>query len=636
MNKQEKIIVAILLLALVGSFYYSNREAQKRVAYQRAVAAQEAAVREAAATEPAGVATTEPAGVVATEPAGAVIAAATPTAESSVVQETAVADGTQAVSALVPEVVSSEPERLYLLSNDVAVVTLTSKGGAIQSAQLLKYHKALDPNEGVVALDFSAAPSLSLENLPGLGVKSDYQIEVSEDGRTATLQAVASNGLTFQRTLALTDGYQLTVVDTLTNETATAQVVPAYAIRLGTMQRIGARGTDDDLAIDAKVQELGKEDIIEIKKTSKKVNLGSLFGASGGGCRSATISPVAPVTASVTRPGEIHWTGVRERFFLQILTPKVPAVGMTLEVARNPLAAGGALEISALSSSLQQPEVALEAGQALTREYTLFVGPRKLSELRKMGSDYVQVMRFGTWGFFCRLLLDLLNFLYGLIPNYGVAIILLTALMRLILYPVNKKNTESMRKMQEVQPLLKEVQQKFKDDPKKLQAETMRIYSENKVNPLSSCLPMLIQLPVFIALFTVLRSSVELRFADFLWVADLSEPENLWRDVFGFGVNLLPLAMAGTMALQSRLTPTAGDAAQQKMMMVMMPVMMLVMFYQFPAALGLYWTVSQLFAIVGLLRNRKKRQGVGGAGGMVVEAPRETRQMRRDRLRRGE
>jgi YidC/Oxa1 family membrane protein insertase len=275
----------------------------------------------------------------------------------------------------------------------------------------------------------------------------------------------------------------------------------------------------------------------------------------------------------------------------------------------------------------------LAAGASTANSYSLYVGPRKMSELRKLGPDYTKIMRFGIWSFFCRALLDLLNYLHSVIGSYGVAIILLTAMVRLVLYPVNKRNADSMRKMQAIQPFIKEAQAKYKDDPKKLQAETMRIYGEHKVNPLSSCLPMLIQLPVFIALFTVLRSAVELRYASFLWIGDLSEPENLFRDVFGFGVNLLPIAMAGTMALQSYLTPTAGDPSQQKMMMVMMPVMMLVMFYRFPAALGLYWTVSQMFAIFGLMRTRAAKKKDTGPSSTEPQPPRETRQMRREKAR---
>ena len=150
---------------------------------------------------------------------------------------------------------------------------------------------------------------------------------------------------------------------------------------------------------------------------------------------------------------------------------------------------------------------------------------------------------------------------------------------------------------------------------------------------MSSCLPMLIQIPVFIALFNVLRSSVELRYAPFLWIADLSEPEGLFASWFPFGgLNILPILMAATMALQSALTPSTGDKNQQRMMMVMMPLMMLVMFYSFPSALSLYWTLSQVFSIVQMWWIRKKYGTPTPKPGVIepdaVEMP-VTRQMRR-------
>lgn len=178
---------------------------------------------------------------------------------------------------------------------------------------------------------------------------------------------------------------------------------------------------------------------------------------------------------------------------------------------------------------------------------------------------------------------------------------------------------------------MKALQAKFKDNPQRLQQETWALYREEKVNPLSSCLPMLVQIPVFIALFNVLRSAVELRYAPFLWIGDLSEPEGLFAAYLPFGgLNLLPILMALTTALQSAFTPSSGDKNQQKMMMVIMPVMMLVMFYSFPSALSLYWFLSNVFSIVQmwLIRRKTAKEQAVVVPVEVIDPP-QTRQMRR-------
>jgi YidC/Oxa1 family membrane protein insertase len=190
-----------------------------------------------------------------------------------------------------------------------------------------------------------------------------------------------------------------------------------------------------------------------------------------------------------------------------------------------------------------------------------------------------------------------------------------------------------MKKMQEVQPLMKEIQTKFKDNPQRMQQEMMALYRDQKINPLSSCLPMLAQIPVFIALFNVLRSAVELRYASFLWISDLSAPEGLgagsWFPWFG-GLNILPILMAVTMGLQSALTPGGGDPRQKRMMTVMMPVMMLFMFYNFASALSLYWTLSQVVSIIQMwvIRRSASKNSDASSAVDVTDAP-ITRQMRR-------
>jgi len=217
------------------------------------------------------------------------------------------------------------------------------------------------------------------------------------------------------------------------------------------------------------------------------------------------------------------------------------------------------------------------------------------------------VMDFGMWRWLCYPLVWVLNLFNAWIPNYGVAIILLTILVRIIFWPLTRKSTEGMKRMTEIQPLMKEIQAKYKDNPQRMQQETWQLYKDKKVNPMSSCLPMLIQIPIFIALFNVLRSAVELRYAPFLWIGDLSEPEALFASWFPFGgLNILPILMALTTGLQSAFTPSTGDRKQQQMMMIMMPCMMLFMFYSFPSALSLYWFLSNLFSIVQMWLIRRQ------------------------------
>ena len=244
------------------------------------------------------------------------------------------------------------------------------------------------------------------------------------------------------------------------------------------------------------------------------------------------------------------------------------------------------------------------------RVTTFFVGPKKQALLWDLGMR--EVMDFGMWRWICYPIVSVLNLFNNLVPNYGVAIILLTILVRLLFWPLTHKSTVGMKKMQEIQPLMKEIQAKYKDNPQRLQQETWALYRDHKVNPLSSCLPMLIQIPVFIALFNVLRSAVELRYAPFLWITDLSEPEGILAAYLPFGgLNILPILMAVTTGLQSYFTPSAGDKSQQKMMTVFMPVMMLVMFYSFPAALSLYWFLSNLFSIVQMWLIRRQTAKAG-------------------------
>ncbi len=189
------------------------------------------------------------------------------------------------------------------------------------------------------------------------------------------------------------------------------------------------------------------------------------------------------------------------------------------------------------------------------------------------------------------------------IPNYGWSIIIFAILFKLVFYPLNQKQADSMKKMQELSPQLKTINEKFANDPKMRQQKTMELYKKNNVNPVGGCLPMVIQIPIFIALYTAFSDTIDLWNSPFLWVKDLSEPDVIWTSPAipyftqtGIGLNLLALLMVGTQVFQTRMTSVSMDP-NQKMLMYVMPVMMLYIFWNMPSGVTLYWTFQNVLSI---------------------------------------
>jgi YidC/Oxa1 family membrane protein insertase len=182
----------------------------------------------------------------------------------------------------------------------------------------------------------------------------------------------------------------------------------------------------------------------------------------------------------------------------------------------------------------------------------------------------------------------------------------LTAIIKLILWPLQTKANKSMRRMSALSPKMQELREKYKDDPTRMNQEVMKLYKDYGINPVSGCLPMMIQIPIFFGLFTMLRQAVELRNASFLWVRDLSQPDTVGHlPVLGWPINILPLIMAATNLWLMRMTPKTGDATQQRVMMFM-PLIFVVFCYNFAAALALYYTTQNLFTILQLYQNQKQ------------------------------
>lgn len=270
----------------------------------------------------------------------------------------------------------------------------------------------------------------------------------------------------------------------------------------------------------------------------------------------------------------------------------------------------------------------LKENEEKVYKYWIYTGPKvkefvnlntsdykKINGLSKIHDELYKAFDFGFTGPIRDLIVVILEFLYKLVPNYGVGIILFAILFKLIFFPLNQKQAESMKKMQFLQPKLKEINEKYQDNPQEKQKKTMQLYKENKVNPLGGCLPILIQIPIFIALYTAFSDSYELWKSPFIsgWIDDLSRPDTVyrlpkdWMLIGGMALNILPLVMAGTQFLQTKFTTVSTEANQQKIMMFM-PFILLFIFWTMPSGVVLYWTVTNILSVVQQLYTNAKSE----------------------------
>jgi len=276
----------------------------------------------------------------------------------------------------------------------------------------------------------------------------------------------------------------------------------------------------------------------------------------------------------------VQWAGMADKYFLAAILPDDPALAsFQLDPPREKAVAGSVLYPTA--------SYLTEDGSATFR-YSVYIGPKEMARLKGVGSELEKAIDLGWFSVIAKPLIITLQFFYKYIGNYGIAIILLTVIIKILFYPLTRKSMSSMKQMSKIQPKIKELQAKYKDDKEKLNREMMALYRTHKVNPLGGCFPMLLQIPVFFALYRALLSSIELRQAPFLlWITDLSAKDPCY---------ITPIIMGVSMVVQQKMTPTAGDPNQAKMMM-MMPVVFTFMFLNFPSGLVVYWLANNLLSI---------------------------------------
>ncbi len=592
MNKQEKAIVVLLFALLLGWFFHQDKVTRERAETLRREREREAMLAPVAeATDETAVQDDRP----------------VPARPDDAVDPVPDREDEETVRTAEQEAEPLLPERIEVLANEVMNVEISSWGGVITGVELKLYPQTLDPESDPIRFDFSDRPALAIGNIAGLSARNDFTLSV--DGPTATAERDLGTGLRYVRTLTLTDGYQILVSESFRNDGDIPLSLPEHTLGSGFMESIQTKAKSRGQSF-LELNALGYRTGSHVKRWREK-DFSKMLGApsSGIGCAPANMELVDE-TGMDLHHELLAWGAAKNRFFVQIIAPEEGAAGCRLHAARDPEAE--TLDVTAVALDMIFPAMILEPGVAIRRETGYYIGPNKYSKLQALGKhqDKAMLHAWQRWGWFRTLsvgMLWTLNRIYDVIPNYGVAIILMTILVRIVFWPITRKSTSDMRKMQDLKPLMAKIKEKHKENPKRMQEETWALYRKHKVNPMTSCLPMLVQMPVFVALFNVLRGAVELRFAPFLWIADLSEPERLLEGILPFGLvlNILPLLMTATTFFQQKLTPTGGDPAQQRMMMFM-PLFMLFIFYNFPAALALYWTVSQGLAIVQMLGKRRQ------------------------------
>ena len=244
----------------------------------------------------------------------------------------------------------------------------------------------------------------------------------------------------------------------------------------------------------------------------------------------------------------------------------------------------------------------LKPGEEISYKFKLYIGPKKIEEMEKEYPLLGKALYFGIFDFIAKPLLHILKFSHQFTGNFGWDIIFVTILLRIIFFPLNHISYKSMKRMQEIQPIIQKLREKYKKDPQTLNKELMKVYKVYKINPFSGCLPILIQIPIFIAFYKVLLMAIELRHAPFmLWIDDLSSPERLYLGNFYIpylgGIPLLSILMGASMYVQQKLTPASTDPLQNKIMLLM-PLFFVVLFINFPSGLVLYWFVNNVLSII--------------------------------------
>jgi len=497
---------------------------------------------------------------------------------------------------------TNAPEELVTITNAHARYTFTSRGGGLKLVELLDFPETVSPRwkkgaaaNGVATLNTHAAmPVLAILGESSLVGDGNFTLKKIDGG--VRVEKSFTNGLRIVKEFRVGSNYLMDATVRLENTSGKSIPLPAQEWVVGTATPMGP---DDN----------GQNEGVMWFDGVKAQN--SNLGYFSTNTTFLFFFSRTPKTEYLAGMNNVVWAAAHNQFFALMAMPKQPiqqivARPVTLPPFSNVEQMANAPLPQGIQTALVYPTQTLEANSAVERQIVFFAGPKEYRTLAQIGEQFQNradlVMNFGGfWGFFAKALLVAMNWLHDVTKlGYGWVIVLFTVIIKIVFWPLMAKSTRSMKRMQALAPELKALQAKYKDDAQKLTQKQWELYRKHKVSPISGCLPMAIQMPVFIGFFTMIRSAIELRGAHFLWVADLSKPDTLFMiPGVNFPFNLLPLLMGGSMLWQSHLTPPSPgmDQGQAKMMRYL-PLIFLVFLYSYSSGLTLYWTVNNLLTIL--------------------------------------
>ena len=487
------------------------------------------------------------------------------------------------------------PESIIAIANDHIEVEFTNRGGGIRRVNFLQTKN--DGRDDYVFNENGYLPALGLGLPNSDGSIREFDMAYAVDSHSAesiTFVLQAGPELRIYRTYSLTsatenerDPYIVEHTTRFENLGAKAKAFSNLFLNLGTMRPLS----------ESKMQ----QSYINVSHfngdKAKFVAVSKLTGSNGF----LGVGASAPKEQIIIDTGmPLKWTSVKNQFFAGILSSRTAdAESLVInKVRRAPAIAGEVASRTGITGSAAYAFGIVPAGDSKSFEFEYFIGPKEFKRLQSLGDDKDLVMQFGFLSFISKLLLAFMYAIHAVVPNWGLSIVIMTICIKLIFWPLTAKASRSQKRMASIQGPMAELKEKYKDNPQKMQQETIKLFREHQVNPVAGCLPLIIQMPIFLGLFYMLRTASELRYESFLWISDLSQPDTI-TEIAGFPINLLPLLMAITMYLQMSMMPVnpTADPMQQKIFKFL-PFVFLIFLYGFSSGLVLYWTVQNILTIV--------------------------------------